>query len=233
MSTFNLGQAVMVHRGAYNASTTYDLLNIVSYKGGAFFCIQAGTGHAPDAVDGAAYWKVITKGIDDVSVTASGGTVTMEVTFSDGTTYTATYPTTAIPPGYIEPSMLASDFVLPVAKGGTDGTTVVQARSNLYAQQVHVQESATLQAANWSNNAQTVNVTAMTATASVIAAPAPTSREAWGDFGVYCSAQGAGTLTFSCDAAPTTDITVNIAMFEVGAGSDPEAYIQDMIGGLY
>lgn len=233
MAQYNLGQAVMVHRGAYNDATSYDLLNIVSYKGGAYFCIQAGAGHAPDSAGGGAYWAVITKGIDSVDVTADGGVVTMVVHFSDGSTYTATYPTTAIPGGTITPAMLSQSFVLPVNKGGTGGTTVVEARGNLYAQQTHVQGAVTLQVQGWVNGSQTVSFAAMTTSATVFAAPANASREGWNDNGVYCSAQGEGTLTFSCESEPDVDITVNIAMFEVGAGSDPGEYIDDLIGGAY
>ena len=70
--------------------------------------------------------------------------------------------------------------------------------------------TATLASANWVSSAQTVNVTGMTGTATVWVSPAPASMSSYGTAGVYCSAQAAGTLTFTCTSAPTSDLTVNI-----------------------
>lgn len=75
--------------------------------------------------------------------------------------------------------------------------------------------TVSLTAAGWSNNQQTVavaNVTADSAATSVIVAPAPAADNyvAYNDSGVRCTAQGAGTLTFSCDSVPSTALTVNV-----------------------
>jgi len=70
--------------------------------------------------------------------------------------------------------------------------------------------TATLASASWVNSAQTVNVTGMTGTATVWVSPAPASMTSYGTAGVYCSAQAAGTLTFTCTTTPTSDLTVNI-----------------------
>ena len=68
----------------------------------------------------------------------------------------------------------------------------------------------------WSNSAATVNVSGMTASKDVIVAPAPASISAWAVAGVYCSAQGAGTLTFTCSTTPTAALTANVMAFEGG-----------------
>lgn len=70
--------------------------------------------------------------------------------------------------------------------------------------------SATLTTAGWSSKTQTVNVTGVTASNTVVVSPAPTSHVAYCEAGIYCSAQGAGTLTFTCDEVPESALTVNI-----------------------
>lgn len=70
--------------------------------------------------------------------------------------------------------------------------------------------TATLAVADWSGNSQTVNVTEVTASNNVIVAPAPASQTDYTNAGVKCTAQGAGTLTFTCDTVPTSALTVNV-----------------------
>ena len=70
--------------------------------------------------------------------------------------------------------------------------------------------TCTLTSAGWSSNSQTVSVTGVTASNTVIVSPAPSDIEDYADCGVYCSAQGSGTLTFGCDTAPSGDIVVNV-----------------------
>ena len=75
--------------------------------------------------------------------------------------------------------------------------------------------TVSLTVAGWSNNQQTVtvaNVTADSAATSVIVAPDPAADNyaAYNNSGVRCTAQGAGTLTFSCDSVPSTALTVNV-----------------------
>lgn len=70
--------------------------------------------------------------------------------------------------------------------------------------------TATLPTSGWSSDSITVNVTGVTASNNVIVAPAPASISAWAAAGVYCSAQGAGTLTFTRTSANTAAITVNV-----------------------
>lgn len=72
--------------------------------------------------------------------------------------------------------------------------------------------TATLTVAGWSGTTQTVSVTGVTANSILTVTYAPDSHDAWLDAGVYCSAQGAGTLTFTCDTVPTQALTANIVI---------------------
>lgn len=70
----------------------------------------------------------------------------------------------------------------------------------------------TLTAADWSSDTQTVNVTGMTATSIVFVSPVPSDQSDYTSAGILCTAQAAGTLTFSCDTTPANDIDVNVVM---------------------
>lgn len=85
----------------------------------------------------------------------------------------------------------------------TDGTDVSWENTSLAA-------TVTLVVADWSANTQTVDVTGVTATNSVIVSPAPASQSDYTTAGILCTAQGAGTLTFTCTATPTNAIDVNV-----------------------
>ena len=72
--------------------------------------------------------------------------------------------------------------------------------------------TASLTVAGWSGNSQTVSVAGVTATNIVWVAPAPESQDAYGSAGIRATAQGEGTLTFTCTEAPTEAITVNVVI---------------------
>ena len=72
--------------------------------------------------------------------------------------------------------------------------------------------AVTLAASGWADNAQTVAVVGVTADNNVVVGPAPESREAWNDAEIYCSAQGNGTLTFTCGSAPAEAVTANVVI---------------------
>lgn len=71
-------------------------------------------------------------------------------------------------------------------------------------------ETVTLPTSGWSANAQTASVADVTADSIVVVAPAPASRKAYIEADVYCSSQGNGTLTFSCEGVPSAALTVNV-----------------------
>lgn len=70
--------------------------------------------------------------------------------------------------------------------------------------------SVSLASGSWSSNKQTVNVSGITANNIVIVTPAPASLTSYGEAGVYCSAQAAGKLTFTCTDVPAATLNVNI-----------------------
>lgn len=70
--------------------------------------------------------------------------------------------------------------------------------------------TVTLSVSGWSENAQTVSVADVAADSIVVVAPTPASRKAYIEADVYCSAQGNGTLTFSCEDVPSAALTVNV-----------------------
>lgn len=71
-------------------------------------------------------------------------------------------------------------------------------------------QTVTLTVAGWSNNEQTVSVSAVTATNRVIVSPSPASTADYVSAGILCTAQGNGTLTFTCSDVPSADLTVNV-----------------------
>ena len=70
--------------------------------------------------------------------------------------------------------------------------------------------TATIATTGWSSNQLTVSVTGVTASNTVIVSPAPASVAEWASCGIYCSAQGSGTLTFTCTTVPSSALTANV-----------------------
>ena len=70
--------------------------------------------------------------------------------------------------------------------------------------------TVTLTTAGWSNNSQSVTVTGVTASNSVIVTAAAASESTYLNCGVKCSSQAANTLTFTCTTTPTDAIDVNV-----------------------
>ena len=97
MAVHNLGQAAIVSKGAYNSGTSYVPLNAVSHLGGAYLCKAACTGVEPGvAANWSTYWMNMASGIKTYTITNSGGIATVSITFTDGTTYSTTYPIPAV-----------------------------------------------------------------------------------------------------------------------------------------
>lgn len=111
---------------------------------------------------------------------------------------------------YLAGAQVTTDATLRQNGMAADSTAVRE-----YVDGKWVPVTVSLTVAGWSNNQQTVsvaNVTADSAATSVIVAPAPAADNyaAYNNSGVRCTAQGAGTLTFSCDSVPSTALTVNV-----------------------
>lgn len=77
---------------------------------------------------------------------------------------------------------------------------------------IKVNSTITLAAANWSSNTQTVSVSGVTVDGVVFVSPVPASQVDYTSAGVMCSAQAAGTLTFTCDTVPSSDLSVTVVM---------------------
>ena len=101
-----------------------------------------------------------------------------------------------------------------IASGGTGASTAAAALTNLGAQAQHSAVAVPLPADGWSDNAQTVSVAGVTENDTVIISPAPASKSAYGEAGVYCSAQTEGSLTFACESVPTEGLTANVVILK-------------------
>lgn len=86
------------------------------------------------------------------------------------------------------------------------------ARIDSTAELKHAAKTATLTAAGWSDKSQTVAVEGVTAINTVFVAPDSASQEVWGKAGIVCTAQAAGSLTFTCKSAPSAAVTANIVI---------------------
>lgn len=70
--------------------------------------------------------------------------------------------------------------------------------------------TVTLTVAGWNNKTQSVQVINMNTTKSVVVQANDSSRDAYTDAGIKCTAQGTNTLTFTCETVPTEAIQVNV-----------------------
>lgn len=85
---------------------------------------------------------------------------------------------------------------------------------NVYNATKHTTLTVTLAVASWNSSTKQLSVTASGVTASnlVHVSPAPASWSVASAAGVYCSAQAANSLTFTCSSIPTAAITVNVVI---------------------
>lgn len=109
-----------------------------------------------------------------------------------------------------EVSVIAVDTV-PVAGSGN---LITSGGVRAALDGAHVTLSVTLPAAGWAESSITVSAEGVTAASTVVISPAPESMEVCSAARVYCSAQGSGSLTFSCASAPTADIVMNVIMLD-------------------
>lgn len=64
MATKILGKVVITPKGEFNEATTYQKLDVVSYQGSSYICLQETTGNLPTNTE---YWQLIAqKGTDGV-----------------------------------------------------------------------------------------------------------------------------------------------------------------------
>lgn len=108
MATYNLGQAAIVMKGAYASGTAYLPLNCVSNDGGSWICKKACTGIEPGVTSGwATYWVAAAVGIKNINISSTtAGTATVVITFTDNSTSSFTYDTSAIADKAVTPEKL-------------------------------------------------------------------------------------------------------------------------------
>ena len=123
-----------------------------------------------------------------------------EIMSADGTIPTDRYTTTPSADGTYVPTLTISSGVATRTWGAAASAPVVPATM------------PTLAVADWSSNTQTVNVTGVTASNIVFVSPAPASAADYAAAGIVCTAQGSGTLTFTCTTVPSNAITVNVVI---------------------
>ncbi len=94
---------------------------------------------------------------------------------------------------------------------GADGQLITGAAKSARL----AEQTITLPASGWSGRRQTVAVPGVTADCVVFIAAdlAEANRYEYEDCGIWCSGQGAGTLTFECAYVPATDLAVSVAIF--------------------
>ena len=78
----------------------------------------------------------------------------------------------------------------------------------------HKTATASLTVAGWSSDSQTVTVTGVTASNTVIVSPAPADMSKYIDAEIVCTAQTSNKLTFTATTTPTSAITVNVVIFD-------------------
>ncbi len=88
-------------------------------------------------------------------------------------------------------------------------TSNIQTQLNA-KQAKHVTRIVTLSSSSWSNKSQTVSVSGVTTSNTIIVGPDPAYVDAYGNAGIVCTAQASNSLTFTCNIVPTTNITVNV-----------------------
>ena len=109
-------------------------------------------------------------------------------------------------PNWYEGTLTATGITTNRSYNLPDKTGTIALTSDIVT---HTTATATL-TTTWTSNQQSVTVSGVTASNTVIVTPAPASYDAYCAAGIYCSAQAANSLTFKCEEAPSSSLTVNI-----------------------
>ena len=102
-----------------------------------------------------------------------------------------------------------------IQSGITSGkvTTYDAYASQISAKQdAAVSVSVSLTVADWANKEQMVSVTGVTASNKVFVSPSPASYLDYANAQIRATAQGAGTLTFTCETVPENAVGVNVVI---------------------
>ena len=118
MASYELGQAAIVNKGAWNSGTNYVILNTVTHNGGSFMCIAENSNKEPGVSSGwATYWVNMAKGIKTVNIVADTTSTAHAVfTLSDGSTVTGTtFTTSPVADGSITDAKIVSTGISKIA----------------------------------------------------------------------------------------------------------------------
>ena len=100
------------------------------------------------------------------------------------------------------------------ASGGTDVSLVTTGEKYRWNNKTDLSLiTVTLSYSGWNNKTQIVSAQGVTASNDVVISAIPADNAEYIDSGMLCTAQGASTLTFTCDVLPTRDLTVNVLIF--------------------
>lgn len=112
------------------------------------------------------------------------------------------------------PSATAIHGAVPIKNGGTEAESAAEALVNLGAQAKHKTVTATLTVDGWTNNSQTIAIRNVTENNTVLVGSSPSNNDAYTESGVLCTAQGNGTLTFTCKDKPNVALQANIIILD-------------------
>ena len=143
------------------------------------------------------------------NITLSASDVGAQETLVSGTNIKTVNSTSLLGSGdvAVQPTLVSGTNIKTVNNESLlgSGNIVIQGGAGADVTQVSIT------VANWNATTTcTKSVTGVTTSNSVIVSPAPSSISDYVSAGVYCSAQGAGTLTFTASSTPTADLTVNV-----------------------
>lgn len=215
-----------VPMGTYSSSTSYVKNNIVTYAGNGYICKQSCKGKTPGTTAGADYWQLIASKGDKGD---SGTGLTFRGAYSSSTAYTKD---DAVTDGHAIWAALQASTGQALAEGAywtkaididvsfTTHNTADDAHENRFSavyskiDGLITSKTAKLYSNRWSNKSQTVSISDITNDMDIIVSPAYSSYDNWSKFSIIASAQGNGTVTFTCKTVPTTDITANILLLK-------------------
>lgn len=107
---------------------------------------------------------------------------------------------------------MAYENIVSVPSNATSGQTPVADGNGGFAWgNIFSVTTVTIATSDWSSSVATKSVSGVTSSNNILVVPDPSSYQNAMECGVYCSAQGSGTLTFSAlYSTPQSSITMNI-----------------------
>lgn len=186
-------------KGAYSSSKAYKQYNIVTKNGNCYVCLKDCIGKD---VSNTEYWvKISSKGEQGVS--------------GIGLSFCGTYDSSHV---YSKDDCVTDGTTVYVAVQASTGKPLTDTKywniliSNTEKENKHKSELITLLASEWVNNIQTVSVNGVTTNNDIIISPNSDSIASYTKFGIYCTMQTSGNLSFSCNKEPTENIKVNVVI---------------------